>query len=174
MIHDVPAATQSLIRAIVACAVVCLPGGVTAAEARTNPMGGGDSVVLEPVPAVPTARTRRPVFVCRDGAGVVFADRPCGQVVEARAIELSEPGPGKVSSTARRPPTAAVRPRVEPTARDASPAFAPTNASGRCSRLRAQLETLDDRMRSGYSAREAARLWNRWREIKAQMHEARC
>jgi hypothetical protein len=29
-------------------------------------------------------------------------------------------------------------------------------------------------MRAGYSAREAARLWNRWREVDAKIYAARC
>jgi hypothetical protein len=29
-------------------------------------------------------------------------------------------------------------------------------------------------MRSGYSAREAARLWTRWRDLKARIRERRC
>ncbi len=30
------------------------------------------------------------------------------------------------------------------------------------------------RMRTGYSAREAGRLWDRWREAKARLHDADC
>jgi hypothetical protein len=29
-------------------------------------------------------------------------------------------------------------------------------------------------MRTGYSAREAGRLWQRWRDAKARLHEANC
>jgi hypothetical protein len=29
-------------------------------------------------------------------------------------------------------------------------------------------------MRTGYSAREAARLWNRWRDLKADIYADRC
>jgi hypothetical protein len=29
-------------------------------------------------------------------------------------------------------------------------------------------------MRDGYSSREAARLWNRWRELKGRLHAERC
>lgn len=167
-------ASDTLSPVLWAVAVCVLAGAVpvakVSAEARLNPAGGGDSVVLEPVSDPPPVRTRRAVFVCRDGASVVFADRPCGQVVETRALEVAAAGPGQVASTAHKPPVAAVLPRVDA---DRS-AREPPPGDGRCRQLRSRLEALDDRMRTGYPAREAARLWNRWREIKAQLHEARC
>jgi hypothetical protein len=69
------------------------------------------------------------------------------------------------------PPSAATRPRAEPSPRPDAPRAAPSN---QCARLREQLETLDDRMRAGYSAREAARLWNRWRDLQSEIYAARC
>jgi hypothetical protein len=33
---------------------------------------------------------------------------------------------------------------------------------------------LDQVMRAGYSARESARLWERWREARARLREADC
>lgn len=158
-------------RTLVALALLgVLPGPGLSAEARSRPAGGAASITLEPVPASPPARTKRPVFVCRDDAGVVFADRPCGQVVEARSLDVFVPGPGEVASTSPKPAPAAVRPRVEPE----SSVQEPSPAETRCVRLRRQLAALDDRMRTGYSARQAAWLWNRWRDIKAQIHESRC
>lgn len=160
------------IRAMLALMLLgALPAPDLSAETPTSPAGGAASIVLEPVPAAPlTVRSKRAVFVCRDGAGMVYADRPCGQVVESRSLDVRDPGPGQVASTTRKPAPAAVRPRVEPepAAREA-PA-----AETRCVKLRRQLAGIDDRMRAGYSAREAAWLWNRWRDLKAQIHEARC
>ena len=43
-----------------------------------------------------------------------------------------------------------------------------------CSRLAGAVQALDARMRAGYSAREAARLWARWREAKERLREADC
>jgi hypothetical protein len=43
-----------------------------------------------------------------------------------------------------------------------------------CQKLQTSLDDVDARMRAGYSAREAGRLWQRWREAKAGLHEARC
>lgn len=160
----------SACRALVAFTLLgTLPAPGLSAEARSSPAGGAARITLEPVPT-PPARTRRPVFVCRDDAGVVFADRPCGQVVEARSLNVFAPGPGEVASTTPKRAPAAVRPRVEPE----SPVQEPPPAETRCEKLRRQLAALDDRMRTGYSARQAAWLWNRWRDIKVQIHEARC
>lgn len=160
-----------VMRAIGVLIALCvLPSPGFSAEPGTNPAGGTASIVLEAVPAPSTVRSKRAVFVCRDGAGMVYADRPCGQVVESRSLDVLGPGPGQVASTARKPAPAAIRPRVEPEA--ASIREAPGEA--RCIKLRRQLAGLDDRMRAGYSAREAAWLWNRWRDLKAQIHEARC
>ena len=164
-------ALQPGIRLIAACIVACARlCSVHADERPSNPTGGGDSITLEPVRAPAPGRTQRPVFVCRDAEAVTFADRPCGPVVEARALDIVEPGPGQVASTARKAPTAATKPRVQRAERIATPA----PGEGRCGRLRDQLDALDDRMRAGYSAREAARLWNRWREVKAELRDARC
>jgi hypothetical protein len=48
---------------------------------------------------------------------------------------------------------------------------APENA---CTRLQRQLDDLNDRMRAGYSAREAGRLWQRWRDTKERLRTAKC
>lgn len=171
MTTRIAAASPRAIRAIVALTVLCaLPDPGLSAETRTSPAGGTASGVLEPVPTPPSVRSKRAVFVCRDRAGVVYADRPCGQVVEARSVDVLDPGPGQVASTARKPAPAAIRPRVEP---EAAATREPPGET-RCVKLRRQLAGLDDRMRAGYSAREAAWLWNRWRDLKAQIHEARC
>ena len=44
----------------------------------------------------------------------------------------------------------------------------------KCRKLEAAVAAIDSRMRSGYSAREAGRLWDRWREAKARLQEADC
>lgn len=147
-----------------------LPAPGHTAETRASRAGGAASSVLEPVPAPSTVRSKRAVFVCRGGAGMVYADRPCGQVVESRSLDVLDPGPGQVASTTHKPAPAATRPRVEP----AAAARKEPPGETRCIKLRRQLAGLDDRMRAGYSAREAAWLWNRWRDLKAQIHEARC
>ena len=43
-----------------------------------------------------------------------------------------------------------------------------------CQKLQAALDSLDSRMRAGYSASEAGSLWERWRDAKARLHAANC
>jgi hypothetical protein len=40
--------------------------------------------------------------------------------------------------------------------------------------LERQLDELNNQMRTGYSAREAARLWDRWRDLKEKLRTTRC
>lgn len=135
-----------------------------------NPTGGGGTVILEPVPAVPVQRRQRTVFVCAQDGAPVFADRPCGPAVETRVLELVAPAPGMAPSTLRVEPKAATRPLVQRATVESPRA----RGDGRCEKLREQLEAVDGQMRAGYSAREAARLWNRWRDLKARIHAASC
>jgi hypothetical protein len=155
------------------CAAGALPDEVAAPG--PNPTGGGGSVVLEPVPpaAEPhaaTPRSRRLVFVCQDGTGPVFSDRPCSVQAERRELSVAQSA-GATASTA--PPVPGAAPRATARRPTTLPPAGATPADP-CRRLRDQLEELNDRMRSGYSAREAARLWTRWRDLKARIRERRC
>ena len=156
---------------LAACAATCAQvNSCLADSSAVSPTGGGASVRLEPVPRAVAARAPRPVYVCRDAIPVVFSDRPCGPVTERRSLDIFEPGPGQAATTIRLVPSASTRPRKQPIADELHPA----GRDDQCKRLRDQLETLDDQMRSGYSAREAARLWTRWRAAKARIRDARC
>lgn len=137
----------------------------------TNPLGGGESVSLEPAPVQAPPRRSRAVFVCQDGGVPVFADRPCGPATATRSLVVETPGSGAPSTTTPAPPRASTRPR----ATQARPAAMPSDAEGtRCAALERQLAALNDRMRAGYSAREAARLWQRWRDTKERLRTAHC
>lgn len=137
----------------------------------TNPLGGGDSVSLEPAPAPTPPRQHRAVFVCQEGGVPVFADRPCGSATATRSLVVGAPRSGAASSTTPPAPRASTRPR----AIAARPAAVPNDAGdGKCAVLQRQLDGLNDRMRAGYSAREAARLWQRWRDTKERLRTSRC
>ena len=116
----------------------------------------------------------RPIYVCRDATSVAFSDRPCGPISEARVLRVHDPGPGLAASIEPARPRESTRPRTGPRAADAVAEAEPVAADNRCRRLREERERLDDRMRAGYSAREAAKLWNRWREVDAKIYAARC
>ena len=134
------------------------------------PDSAGGSSVMEPVDTPPPSRRKRLVYACRDAAAPVFSDRPCGASADAFRLDLpTPPASGAVPSTRPAAPAEATRPIVaRASGRDAA---APPNP---CTRLEAQLTAIDARMRDGYSAREAARLWQRWRDAKAKLRAAHC
>jgi hypothetical protein len=109
------------------------------------------------------------VFTCRDGVTPVFSDRPCGDEEHRHRLDVPSPAAGSAPGTRPAAAPAATRARPVRVPRRVSPD--PTNA---CARLEEQLASIDARMRQGYSAREAARLWQRWRDAKAKLRAARC
>jgi hypothetical protein len=137
----------------------------------TSPLGGGDSVMLEPAPPSATPRRQRAVFVCQDGGTPVYADRPCGSNSDARSLVVAMPPSGAAATTAPPSPPASTRPRRMPPPPDAAVVNGKESV---CEKLQRQLDDLNDRMRAGYSAREAARLWQRWRDAKERLRTARC
>lgn len=120
--------------------------------------------------AAPARRASRSVYACDDAGLPTFSDRPCGPSAVARSLSV-ESGPGGESVRPFAPaPRASTRPLREPVA--ATGPGAPPRAP--CASLARQLEELDDRMREGYSSREAARLWKRWRELRERLRTGRC
>jgi hypothetical protein len=166
-----PAITLHACLLVGCAAIVVLRSPSHADEVVANPIGGGASVQLEPAPSADKPLRSRAVFVCHALGHVIFSDRPCGPMAQQQFVKTSPPSAGQAASTAKAPPAAATRPRLEPSPRQEATRAAPSN---RCTKLREQLESLDDRMRTGYSAREAARLWNRWRDLKSEIYAARC
>jgi hypothetical protein len=136
-----------------------------------NPLGSGDSVSLEPAPPQANPRRQRPIFICQDGSVPIFADRPCGSAAAARTLVIDAPRPGAAATTTPPAPRASTRPRALPGRPDAT---ADRETETRCATLQRQLDELNDRMRAGYSAREAAKLWQRWRDTKERLRTARC
>lgn len=166
------AATRCAAPYIAACLAGCLnAAGATSDPPVASPLGSGQSVTLEPAPAPANPRRHRAVFVCQESGVPVFADRPCGSASEARNLVIATPPPGAAASTSPPPPAASTRPRPAAPKPSATVASAP---EGACTRLQRQLNELNDRMRAGYSAREAARLWQRWRDTKERLRTGRC
>lgn len=50
----------------------------------------------------------------------------------------------------------------------------PDPREDRCRRLLAQRDAINERMRAGYSARQAAQLWTRWRDVGREIYASRC
>jgi hypothetical protein len=156
-----------------AAGLACLLSAAWAASDPpiANPLGSGESVVLEPAPPPAHPRRHRAVFVCQENGVPVFADRPCGSASEMRRLVIPTPPPGAAASTTPPSPVASTRPRT--VAPGPSPQVVPASENT-CTKLQRQLDELNDRMRAGYSAREAARLWQRWRDTKERLRTARC
>lgn len=155
-----------------AFAAQTLPQPVVATAA-----GSGSSVVTEPVP--PRARpTTRLIYSCVAAGLVTYSDRPCGPAARRYELKLSVPtvaaGAGRTSSV-EEPPAAATKSSREVAAKaDASIARAAADRAATCLRLEAALDEVDSQMRAGYPAREAGRLWERWRMARGNLREARC
>jgi len=145
--------------------------GAPAAAARETdpPLHDDEARPVESAPP-PGPGQQRAVFVCQDGGVPVFADRPCGAARASRTLVVDHPASGAVSSIQPPVPQAVIRPRPQPDGRGGTGRTAET----RCTTLQRKLDELDDRMRAGYSSREAAQLWNRWRELKARLRGERC
>lgn len=126
-------------------------------------------------PSTKPARHARPIFVCRGHGVAVFSDLPCGPAGEERTLRVDEPGAGAGATTVPSPVAAATRPQPRRATgdRDASERRPPADGD-RCRRLHERRDALDERMRTGYSAREAAQLWSRWRDANAEIYAARC
>ena len=133
--------------------------------------------MLEPVQ--PRAQpTRRLIYSCVAPGLVTYSDRPCGPLQELRELHVQEP-PSPASGTAPEPgnagKVAATSGRRTAGADKADPGGDEEDSvKATCQELQATLDTLDSRMRTGYSAREAGRLWERWRAAKARLREANC
>lgn len=161
--------TAPLLVAGLMCILCADAAPVDGALTGTAPDGG--SVAPEATPPTAALRRHRAVFVCQDGGIPVFADRPCGAAAEARTLSVEISRAGAPATTALREPRATTRPLRSPKASTEAPQPA---ADDRCAALQRQLDELNARMRSGYSAREAARLWQRWREARERVRVARC
>jgi hypothetical protein len=137
---------------------------------------GAGSVIPEPVRerARPTSRL---VYTCVTPGLVTFADRPCGPTAQQRALKLDRPQPAAAgeSSSITEPTAAAAKARRDTAAKaDLAAARAAADRAATCLRLEAALDEVDSQMRAGYPAREAGRLWERWRGARASLREARC
>jgi len=138
------------------------------APAKAGP--GGAGVAVEATPVAPTPRRQRAVFVCQEAGIPVYSDLPCGPAALARTIAVDTPRAGAPPSTVPTAPRSSTRPLPAPTTDIA----AGRAVASPCAALQRQLHDLDDRMRTGYSAREAARLWKRWRDLKEKLRTTRC
>ncbi len=122
-------------------------------------------------PAHAQATNARAIYRCEVAGVLTFSDRPCQTGAEpyeldAKALNTFEPPPRSAS-----PRTAAGR-----TVKTRQSAAGPDAAKRKeqCERWAQGLRELRARQRSGYTAREGARLEEREAKLKSQLREARC
>jgi hypothetical protein len=145
-------------------------------EPVVDPIAGSAGSV-QPQPVQPRARTsRRLVYSCIEPGLVTYADRPCGHAASRRELKVRTPavaaGAAPVVGAAANP--ADDKRRVADARSDAAAARAAAERAEACQQLETAADEVDSRMRAGYPAREAGRLWERWREVRARLREARC
>ena len=144
------------------------PSGAAAA-ARADESAGANRA--DDVERARPTRVGRTVFVCADALPVTFADRPCSPGAESRQLRVLEPPPGRAPSLAPAAVAASTRPASGRPVTEPDPV---DPRAERCRTLLEQRDRLNDRMRAGYSARQAGQLWNRWRELGREIYAARC
>jgi hypothetical protein len=93
-------------------------------------------------------------------------------------VEPAASGPGRAPALVAESPRESTRDtsaRNLPTREaDSQPPAAESSSVETCERLQAAVHALDTRMRNGYSAREAGRLWDRWRDARERVRDADC
>ncbi len=161
--------------------LLCHPTSLAAErtpETTASPMGGGGAAVLERVPEKPVAAaTQRIVFTCVTPGLITFSDRPCGPLPDRREIEVLPAAAkrgGEASSVTPPPARASTKPAVVAGSQEPRAARRTAMRPQDCQPLRDAVTAIDRQMRAGYSAREAPRLWERWREARDRLHAAGC
>jgi hypothetical protein len=137
--------------------------------------GGAGSV--QPQPVQPRARTnRRLVYSCVEPGLIIYSDRPCSPAAARRELQVHTPRmtAGEAPDVDDARAQAADKRRTAAAKADANAVRTATERAETCARLEAAVDEVDSLMRAGYPAREAGRLWERWREARARLREARC
>jgi hypothetical protein len=131
---------------------------------------------VRPQPVPPRARTTsRLVYSCIEPGLITYADRPCGPASARRQLKVLTPSsPAGEAPDIEKTTTTADDRRAAAAKADANAARAAAQRAENCARLEAAVDEVDSQMRAGYPAREAGRLWERWREARARLRDARC
>ncbi len=159
---------RTLAIALLVVAIRCGATGPPDAAAAAPPAAGAGPRLAQP--AARGTHARRLVYTCREQDVPVYADRPCGETAPPRSLDVyTPPQDGRPPTTIAEPAKVATR----PAARDRE-ARQLQQAAEKCQRLQEALDEVDDRMRAGYPARQAAQLWQRWRTARAAVRESGC
>lgn len=123
--------------------------------------------------AVHSGPTTATVYRCAVGDQITFSDRPCGagaQIYEPDTSRVSTYDPPAPAASGARPAAKRDRPRIS----NGSIEAARAKKKAECSRWRAELKALRDKMRAGYRSKEGERLRERQSRLQSQLRAARC
>lgn len=112
------------------------------------------------------------VFECRTEGQRVFSDRRCGPNVEVRAIGVPNRMDAQDTSILSTPEAVLARSQYE--RRDATDVPATGGNQGECQALEQEKNSIDARMRSGYTSQEGEWYRERLRAIAARYYDLRC
>jgi hypothetical protein len=113
------------------------------------------------------------VYRCTVDGRLTFSDRPCPNASDATEIEVSAVNSYSAPEPART--RSAPEKRAPPQNRNnESIAAEQSRAKQQCARLRLQLDSLEEKLRSGYTAKEDRKLHERQRQLQERMRIERC
>jgi hypothetical protein len=118
-----------------------------------------------------------PIYRCELNGGIVFSDRPCGP--DTQTVQVAVPASNSYHDETydRRSTRASTKQQshVVRIPRDGdSIAQEQLRAKLRCQRLTDQLETIEYKLRAGYTAQQGERLRERQRELERKRRTERC
>ena len=171
-----PHGVRSVLCAAVSLCITAVHAAQVLPEPAVDPAAGNAGSV-QPQPLEPRARTSsRLVYSCIEPGLVTYADRPCGITASRRELKVRTPAiaAGAAPDLSTAASTAADQRRAADSRADAAAARAAAERAETCQKLETAADEIDSKMRAGYPAREAGRLWDRWRDTRARLREARC
>jgi hypothetical protein len=112
------------------------------------------------------------VYRCTVDGKLTFSDRPCPSASDVMEIEVATVNSYRAPESTRT--RFAPEKRTPAQSRDESIAAEQSRAKQQCARLRLQLDSLEEKLRSGYSAKEDRKLHERQRQLQERMRIERC
>ena len=106
------------------------------------------------------------IYRCTVNGIATFSDSPCGQ--DATPVTLASE---RISTFA---PVPAAKVQMPKKPRRAAADVPATDRRDRCVSIRAALRGIDDKLRSGYTAKQGIRLEERKRNLRKQARELKC
>jgi hypothetical protein len=125
---------------------------------------------------VPAAWAQSPIYRCKVDGVTVFADQPCASdaqsvTLDSKWVSSYEPVPVAKVASPKRARTAKRRAANSAPAKNSAPA---NDKQARCTRLRTSLRDIEDKLRSGYTAKQGIRLEERRRTLRQQARDLHC